>query len=105
MAEWADMKALHTLVLAGLFACVAGIGPLAAGEAEPPTGALSVPRGAMSERIVRPFDKTDPVQIKRYYDQLNKEFPVDRDGNAFPMGDGCLPPAPWLPLLMKPKIS
>ena len=69
-------------------------------ESEPAIGAQSVP-----ERIVRPFDKTDPIQIQRYFDQLKKQMPIDRDGNPFPMGDGCLPPAPWLPLLMKPKIS
>ncbi len=58
-----------------------------------------------SERVVIPFDKTNPLHIQRYYDQLNSRPPVDRDGNPFPMGDGCLPPAPWLPLLIGPKIS
>jgi hypothetical protein len=51
------------------------------------------------------FDKTDPVQIQRYFDQLKEQMPINRDGNPFLMGDGCLPPAPWLPMLMKPKIS
>ena len=69
-------------------------------EAEPASGSQSV-----DERIVRSFDKTDPVQIQRYFDQLKKQMPIDRDGNPFSMGDGCLPPAPWLPMLMKPKIS
>ena len=52
-----------------------------------------------------PFDKTNPLHIQRYYDRLNAQPPVDRDGNPFPMGDGCLPPAPWLPLLLDPKVS
>lgn len=74
--------------------------PAAADGAEPATGAMSRP-----ERVVTPFDKTNPLHIQRYYDRLNAQPPVDRDGNPFPMGDGCLPPAPWLPLLLDPKIS
>lgn len=68
--------------------------------AKPAAGPMSRP-----ERVVTPFDKTNPLHIQRYYDQLNSRPPVDRDGNPFPMGDGCLPPAPWLPLLLDPKVS
>tara|TARA_B100000029_G_C17343573_1_gene876211 strand:- start:110 stop:391 length:282 start_codon:yes stop_codon:yes gene_type:complete len=80
--------------------CIVGAGSAFGGETEPAIGSMSTP-----ERAVKPFDKTNPMHIQRYYDQLNKRLPVDRDGKPFPMGDGCLPPAPWLPLLMKPKIS
>lgn len=79
---------------------VVGAAPAFGDEAEPAIGSQSVP-----ERIVRPFDKTDPLQIQKYYDRRNSIKPYYRDGKPFPMGDGCLPPAPWLPLLMKPKIS
>ena len=68
--------------------------------AEPAVGSMSRP-----ERLVEPFDKTNPIHIQRYYDRLNAQPPVDRDGKPFPMGDGCLPPAPWLPLLLNPRIS
>ncbi len=79
---------------------LAGAVPAAADEAEPDAGAMSRP-----ERLVVPFDKTNPLHIQRYYDRLYASPPVDRDGNPFPMGDGCLPPAPWLPLLLNPEIS
>lgn len=89
-------RTIATIFFVGILAALPAFGE----ELEPATGAQSTPR-----TIVRPFDKTDPIQIQRYFDQLKKQMPIDREGNPFPMGDGCLPPAPWLPLLMKPKIS
>ena len=94
------MTSIRCTIAAIFCVCIIGTAPAFGEEAEPPTGAQSVP-----DRIARPFDKTDPVQIQRYWDRRNSMRTYYRDGKPFPMGDGCLPPAPWLPLLMKPKIS
>ena len=94
------MMPVRRAVLALFCLTLAAAGPALADEAEPAMGSMSKP-----ERLVEPFDKTNPIHIQRYYDRLNAQPPVDRNGKPFPMGDGCLPPAPWLPLLLNPRIS